>query len=306
MPAFDLNGKVVLVTGAARGIGYETARQMQMRGASVVVLDIDPQQAADAAERIGERTLGIGADVTDQGQMMAAVAQTVDKFGGLDCVVANAGIAQKQLGTVYGMSGEEWERVLEVDLLGVFRTVRAALPQIVERRGQVAVVSSVYAFANGLLNSPYAVAKPGVEALGRALRVELAPHGASATVAYFGWVDTTMVRDAFAQPDTDRLNEGIPAFLLKRITPAQAAAAFVRGIEDRAPRVFAPKWWRYYSAFRGLINPLLDKRTEREAKTQSLIKEIDERAMSAGSTPGASATGAGGPDTASVPINAPE
>ena len=310
MPAFDLNGKVVLVTGAARGIGYETARQMQMRGASVVVLDLDAQQAADAAERIGERTLGIGADVTDQGQMMAAVAQTVEKFGGLDCVVANAGIAQKRLGTVYGMSGEEWERVLEVDLLGVFRTVRAALPQIIERRGQVAVVSSVYAFANGLLNSPYAVAKPGVEALGRALRVELAPHGASATVAYFGWVDTTMVQDAFAQPDTDRLNEGVPAFLLKRITPAQAAAAFIRGIEDRAPRVFAPKWWRYYSAFRGLINPLLDKRTEREAKTQSLIKEIDERAMS-----GAAAGGAGAPaaasasaeqDTGSTPINAPK
>ena len=167
MPAFDLNGKVALVTGAARGIGFETARQMQMRGASVAVLDLDPQQAADAAERIGERTIGIGADVTDQGAMMAAVAEVVDKFGGLDCVVANAGIAQKQLATVYGMSGEEWERVLEVDLLGVFRTVRAALPQIVERRGQVAMVSSVYAFANGFGNSPYAVAKPGVEAFGR-------------------------------------------------------------------------------------------------------------------------------------------
>jgi NAD(P)-dependent dehydrogenase (short-subunit alcohol dehydrogenase family) len=122
------------------------------------------------------------------------------------------------------------------------------------------------------------VAKPGVESLGRALRVELAPHGASATVAYFGWVDTTMVRDAFQQPETERLNQGIPAFLLKRITPAEAAAGFVRGIEERAPRVFVPKWWRYYSAFRGLINPLLDKRTEREAKTQALIKEIDERA----------------------------
>jgi len=92
MPAFDLNGKVALVTGAARGIGFETARQMQMRGASVAVLDLDPQQAADAAERIGERTIGIGADVTDQGAMMAAVAEVVEKFGGLDCVVANAGM----------------------------------------------------------------------------------------------------------------------------------------------------------------------------------------------------------------------
>ncbi len=283
MPAFDLNGKVAMVTGAARGIGFETARQMQMRGASVAVLDLDPQQAADAAERIGARTIGIGADVTDQGAMMAAVAEVVDKFGGLDCVVANAGIAQKSISTVYSMSGEEWERVLEVDLLGVFRTVSAAMPQIVERRGQIGLVSSVYAFANGVGNSPYAAAKPGVESLGRALRVELAHHGASATVAYFGWVDTTLVQDAFAQPDVQTLNKGTPAFLTKRIQPDEAAAAFVRGIEERAPRVFAPKWWRYVSALRGIINPLLDKRQEREAKTQALMKDIDSRAT-AGTT----------------------
>jgi NAD(P)-dependent dehydrogenase (short-subunit alcohol dehydrogenase family) len=286
MPAFDLNGKVALVTGAARGIGFETARQMQMRGASVAVLDLDPQQAADAAERIGARTIGIGADVTDQGAMMAAVAEVVDKFGGLDCAVANAGIAQKQISTVYSMSGEEWERVLEVDLLGVFRTVRAVMPQIVERRGHIGLVSSVYAFANGVGNSPYAAAKPGVESLGRALRVELAHHGASATVAYFGWVDTTLVQDAFAQPDVQTLNKGTPAFLTKRIQPDEAAAAFVRGIEERAPRVFAPKWWRYVSALRGIINPLLDKRQEREAKTQALMKDIDSRAT-AGTTPAA-------------------
>ena len=122
--------------------------------------------------------------------MMDAVAEVVEKLGGVDVAVANAGIAQKQFATVRSISGEEWERVFEVDLLGVWRTVRAALPQIVERRGQMVVVSSVYAFANGMGNTPYAVAKAGVESLGRALRVELAPHGASATVAYFGWVDT--------------------------------------------------------------------------------------------------------------------
>ena len=130
---------------------------------------------------------------------MTAVAEVVERFGGIDVAVANAGIAQKQFATVRGISGEEWERVFEVDLLGVWRTVRAALPQIVERRGQMVVVSSVYAFANGFGNSPYAVAKAGVESLGRALRVELKPHGASASVAYFGWVDTKLVQDAFAQ-----------------------------------------------------------------------------------------------------------
>src|SRR6478609_3960080 len=178
MAIYDLNGKVALVTGAARGIGFETARQMHMRGASVAVVDLDAAQAREAAERIGPRAIGIATDVTDQGAMMAAVAETVERFGGLDVAMANAGIAQARLATTRGISGEEWERVFEVDLLGVWGTARAARPQVVERRGQIVVVSSVYAFMNGMANSPYAVAKAGVESLGRTLRVELASHGA--------------------------------------------------------------------------------------------------------------------------------
>jgi NAD(P)-dependent dehydrogenase (short-subunit alcohol dehydrogenase family) len=281
MSFYDLNGKVALVTGAARGIGFETARQMHLRGASVAVLDLDADEAREAAERIGPRAIGLAGDVTDQNAMFAAVAEVVEQLGGLDVAVANAGIAQKQFATARGLSGEEWERVFEVDLLGVWRTVHAALPQIVERQGQMVVVSSVYAFANGMGNSPYAVAKAGVEALGRSLRVELAPHGASASVAYFGWVDTRLVQDAFDQEDGGRIRELSPDFLLKRITPDEAGAGLVRGIEQRAPRIFVPKWWRYVAAFRGLINPLLDKRMESDAKTRALIRDIDAKSVDA-------------------------
>jgi NAD(P)-dependent dehydrogenase (short-subunit alcohol dehydrogenase family) len=283
MSHYDLNGKVALVTGAARGIGFETARQMHLRGASVAVLDLSADEAREAAERIGPRAIGLAADVTDQNAMFAAVAEVVEKLGGLDVAVANAGIAQKQFATARGISGEEWERVFEVDLLGVWRTVRAALPQIVERQGQMIVVSSVYAFANGMGNTPYAVAKAGVEALGRSLRVELAPHGASASVAYFGWVDTRMVQDAMDQEDGGRIRELSPDFLLKRITPAEAGAGLVRGLEDKAPRLFVPKWWRYVSAFRGIVNPLLDKRMESDAKTKALIRDLDAKSVDASS-----------------------
>lgn len=281
MERYDLNGKVALVTGAARGIGFETARQMHLRGASVAVLDLDADEAREAAERIGPRAIGLGGDVTDQSAMMNAVAEIVEQLGGIDVAVANAGIAQKQFATVRAISGEEWERVFEVDLLGVWRTVRAALPQIVERRGQMIVVSSVYAFANGMGNSPYAVAKAGVEALGRTLRVELKPHGASASVAYFGWVDTKMVQDAFEQEDSPRIRELSPEWLLKRISPEEAGAGLVRGIEERAPRIFVPKWWRYVSALRGIVNPLLDKRMETDEKTRALVRDIDAKSVDA-------------------------
>ena len=278
MPAFDLNGKVALITGAARGIGFEAARQMHMRGASVAVVDLDAEQAREAAERIGPRAIGIAADVTDAGAMQAAVAETVERFGGLDVAVANAGIAPSKIATVRGTASEEWERIFEVDMLGVWRTVRAALPQIVERRGQIVITSSVYAFANGLLNSAYASAKAGVEALGRTLRAELVPLGASASVAYFGFVDTKMVQDAFELRNSSRLEENTPAFLRKRITPDEAGAAMVRGIEERAPRIFAPKWWRYASALRGVLNPLLDRRMERDAKVAAAVRDIEAEA----------------------------
>ena len=282
MPAYSLNGKVALVTGAARGIGFETARHMHLRGASVAVLDLDAEQAREAAERIGERAIGIGADVTDHGAMMAAVAETVERFGGLDVAVANAGIAQSRLMTTRAIGTEEWERVFEVDLLGVWRTCRAALPQIVERKGQLVLISSVYAFMNGMANSPYAVAKAGVESMGRALRVELLPQGASATVGYFGWVDTKLVQDAFAQEDSSRLNEFTPDWLLKRITPDEAAAGLVRGIEERAPRVFVPKWWRYISHLRGVIMPLLDRRMENDERMVAFLRDLDAKTVDAG------------------------
>jgi NAD(P)-dependent dehydrogenase (short-subunit alcohol dehydrogenase family) len=288
MPVYDLNGKVALVTGAARGIGFETARQIHLRGGSVAVVDLNAGEAREAAERIGERAIGLATDVTDHSAVMQSVAETVERFGGLDVVVANAGIAQAKMATVRGIGVEEWERVFEVDLLGVWRTVRAALPQIVERKGHVVVTASVYAFVNGVLNSPYAVAKSGVESLGRSLRAELMPLGASASVAYFGWVDTKLVHDAF-DANGDRMQQNLPEFLKRRIQPAEAGAAVVRGIEERAPRIFAPKWWRYVSALRGVLNPLLDRRFESEERLIDVVREVESEADEQGAAAVASA-----------------
>ncbi len=284
MASYSLNGKVALVTGAARGIGFETARQLHGRGASVAVLDLDAGVASEAAERIGPRAIGIGADVTDQGAMLAAVATVVERFGGLDVAVANAGIAPPTVTTARTMPAEEWTRVVDVNLIGAWNTARAALPQISERGGQLVFIGSIYSFANGLMASPYAVSKAGVEALGRALRAELAPLGASATIAYFGWVDTDLVRDSLDRKDDGRgarvLGEILPAFLLRRISPATAGKAIVGALERRAPRVFAPGIWRYLSALRGVLNPILDRRMDHDAGVAAAVHEAE--ALSAG------------------------
>jgi NAD(P)-dependent dehydrogenase (short-subunit alcohol dehydrogenase family) len=269
---YPVTGKVALITGAARGIGFETARQLHAKGASVAVLDLDRDETRRACEQIGERTHPIDADVTDKAAMQLAVNEVVERFGGLDIAVANAGIAPP-VRPMTKIGGEAFERVVEVDLLGVWRTVHAVLPQIVERRGHVVVVASVYAFVNGVLASPYAAAKAGVEQIGRALRAELQIHGASASTAYFGFIDTDMVRDSFEDPIAKELEEFFPKFMLKRLPPADAGAAIVEGIERRAPRIILPRWWRVWSVMRGVLNPLIDRRMERDQRTLRAVRD---------------------------------
>ncbi|UTI65108.1 short-chain dehydrogenase/reductase [Paraconexibacter antarcticus] len=278
MTLYDLNGKVALVTGAARGIGFATAQALIERGASVVVADLDQGAADAAAARLHDtRALGLAVDVTDRGAMQRVVATTVERFGGLDVVVANAGIASRGA-SFRATSTEAFDRVLEVNLHGVVRTVEAALPQIVARQGHVVVVSSIYAFTNGVGASPYAMAKAGVEQFGRALRVELAPKGASATVAYFGFIDTEMVRRAIdADPLSDRLMELIPRPLRKRLQPREAGEAIVAGIERRAPRVIRPRRWTVMSVLRGVLGPLGDAWMERNPEARALAEAFDAR-----------------------------
>jgi NAD(P)-dependent dehydrogenase (short-subunit alcohol dehydrogenase family) len=239
---------------------------------------LDEAATQAAAQRIGgDRVLGLGADVTDRAALQDVVDAAVERFGGLDVVVANAGIAPRTA-SVRLIEEDEFERVVEVDLLGVWRTVRAALPHVVERRGHVVVIGSVYTFVNGMLNASYAVSKAGVEQLGRALRVELAQHGASASVAYFGFIDTRMVQDAARDPLVDRFVEMQPKFMSRRLPPSAAGLAIADGIARRAPRIMAPRWWAVWSTLRGILNPLVDARMERDERVQQLLREADQPA----------------------------
>jgi NAD(P)-dependent dehydrogenase (short-subunit alcohol dehydrogenase family) len=274
MSSYPVDGKVALVTGAARGIGFETARHLCERGARVALVDLDPVATSEAARELGAGAIGIAADVTDADGMRDVVAEIVRQLGGLDIVVANAGIAPEPA-TVSAMDPELFERVIDVNLLGVYRTVHAALPYVTAAGGHVVVIASVYAFVNGVILAPYAMSKAGVEQFGRALRAELAPHGASASVAYFGFIDTAMVREGFATPVAQRFEATFPRFLRRRLAPSVAGRVLVEGIERRAARIIAPKRWTVYSVLRGLLNPMLDRRTESNAAIQDVVRDAD-------------------------------
>jgi NAD(P)-dependent dehydrogenase (short-subunit alcohol dehydrogenase family) len=255
--SYNVNGKVAFVTGAARGIGFEAAKRLHRLGASVALVGLEPDELnARVAELGDDRAAAFHCDVTDPEQLSAAVDGAVARFGGIDIAIANAGVSN--VGTVAGMAVEDFERVIEVNLLGVWRTVRATVDQVTERKGYILLISSMSAVVHLPLMGPYTMAKAGVEAFGDALRMELDHTGAKVGVAYFGFIDTDMVRDAFAHPASALARKASPGFMTKPIPLSAAGDAIVRGVTGRRRITYAPRWSGVVIKLRGVLQPLIE------------------------------------------------
>jgi SDR family mycofactocin-dependent oxidoreductase len=217
-----LDGKVALITGAARGIGRAQAVRFAQEGADVIALDVcgpvdtvlippaTPEDLAETARLVaaaGRRAVTDIVDVRDADGLGAAADRGVERFGGLDIVCATAGITSRGVAT--DMSEQVWQTMLDVNLTGVWRTCKVAVPHLIARgSGSVILVSSI-AGLRGLVGvAHYTAAKHGVVGLMRSLANELAPHGIRVNTVHPTNVDTPMIQNdvvgsAF-RPDLDR------------------------------------------------------------------------------------------------------
>jgi NAD(P)-dependent dehydrogenase (short-subunit alcohol dehydrogenase family) len=282
---WDLRGKTVLITGAARGIGAETARRAAAAGANVALVGLEPEELQRVAAQCGSNAAAFECDVTDWQALEHAVEGTVERFGGIDVVMANAGIAPA--GMVRSVDPAAFERTVEINLLGVWRTVRASLPQVIERKGYVLVTASLAAAIHGPGMAAYAAAKAGAEAFADSLRVEVKHLGVDVGVAYFGFIDTDMVRGADTHPALGQLRANAGGPIAKTYPVSKVGKAVVEGMEKRSRWVVVPRWTRALLVLRTALAPLFDRAAfETAAEADGLFQhDVDNRGAEAASAP---------------------
>ncbi len=238
----SVNGKVVFITGGARGVGAEVARRLHAKGAKLVLTDLDEAPLKELAASLGEdRVLTTNADVRDLAAMQATVDKGVERFGGIDVVMANAGIAT--YGSVLNVDPAAFRTLIDVNIVGVFNTVRAALPSVIARRGYVLIVSSLAAYAAVPGVAPYHAAKAGIEHFANALRLEVAHLGVDVGSAHMSWIDTPLVRETKSDLSTfQEMISKLPGPLSKTTSVEACGEAFVKGIEGRKRQINCPGW----------------------------------------------------------------
>ncbi|MCB0930109.1 MAG: short-chain dehydrogenase/reductase [Mycolicibacterium insubricum] len=271
----SLPGAVVLVTGAAQGIGLDTATRFVAAGSKVTFVDVDGDRLDRAVSSLGDNAIGVVADVRDADALRAATERTLEVFGRLDVVVANAGVTPPTA-TLRTVDPDDFRRVIDVNLIGALNTVRATVEPIIACGGHIQLIGSCAAFAPGMGGAAYMVSKAGVEQLARALRIELAPHRVSVGISYFGIVETALTR---ATLDDDavgrRIGQLLPWPLSRRVDADYAASTIVDAVRNRTATRIVPRTWVPYSWFRGIINAVLDRMLVGDAQVAGIIRALE-------------------------------
>ena len=282
---WNVRGKTVFITGAARGLGAETARRVAARGANVALVGRERDELDRVAAQCGSNAAWFECDVTDNDALERAVEGAVERFGRIDVVMANAGIAP--VGLVRSTDPAAFERTIEINLLGVWRTVRACLPEVIENRGYVLVIASLAAAMHGPGMAAYSASKAGAEAFGNSLRAEVKHLGVDVGVGYFSFIDTDMVRGGDEHPTLGGVRSRSPKPFSNTYPLSQAGQAIADGISERKRWVVVPGWARLLLLFRAVLWPLFDKGTSDSAAEADAVfmDDVEKRGAEAASAP---------------------
>jgi NAD(P)-dependent dehydrogenase (short-subunit alcohol dehydrogenase family) len=301
----NLAGRRLVITGAARGIGAKVARVAAARGARLALIGLEPDRLRTLADDLGPDVSWWDADVRDGAALRSAIDGCAETMGGIDIVVANAGVVA--YGTVRQMDPASFERVVDINLNGVFRTLKYATPHLERSRGHVTVVASAISFTPLAGMASYAASKAGVEMLALAYRQEVAHLGVTVGLVHPSWIDTDLIRRAEADlPSFHELRARLPYPGNVTTSVDRTAAAIVDGLMRRRSRVYVPRavvvanWakaavnspaaWPWMRRFAAQVVPTLEREVEALGRHDQLVPAVNGPACETGPlrSPGAS------------------
>ncbi|MFJ9829294.1 SDR family oxidoreductase [Streptomyces sp. NPDC101160] len=264
MSRVSLEGQVAVVTGGARGVGELLARKLSARGAKIALVGLEPELLKEVAGRLHTEADWWHADVTDHVAMARVAEEVKERFGKVDIVVANAGVAAG--GPFVDSDPAAWRRVIEVNLIGGAVTARAFLPVLMESRGYFLQIASLAAMTPAPMMTAYCASKSGVEAFAHSLRAEVAYKGVRVGVGYLSWTDTDMVRGADQDDVMRELRSRLPWPSNRTYPLGPAVDRIVAGIERRSAHVYAQWWLRGMQSTRGYLPGVIAAVGQREMK----------------------------------------
>lgn len=259
MSNYELAGRTVAITGSTGGLGTALARALRSRGANLALFDLDADRTMQQAADLGGPSVAKGwrVDVRDLSSVQGALDQAAEHFGRIDVVIANAGVGS--MAPLETLAPEVFERVVDINLNGTWRTFRAALPHVKRTKGYLLAISSMAAFVHSPLNGPYVSSKAGVWALCDATRLEVRHHGVGVGSVHPTFFKTTMMDEVQADPAGSIVWGGNDKGLWKMITLDEVVSAIVAGIGRRAPMIVAPRANALFARIPGIIRPLIER-----------------------------------------------
>jgi NAD(P)-dependent dehydrogenase (short-subunit alcohol dehydrogenase family) len=257
-----LQDRTVVITGAARGLGAALAHELARRGARLALLGHEGAGLDAVAASVPTAALPLEVDVTDPRGLDDAAGEVRSTLGRPSAVVANAGIAEG--GPFATSDPASWRRVIDVNLTGSAHTARAFLPDLRATAGYFLQIASLASIGATPMMSAYCASKAGAEAFARSLQAEVAHEGVAVGVAYPGWTDTDMIRDAEGFAALHELRVHMPPGA-RTIHPADAVAArLARAVERRSTAVYVPAWLRLLQPLRWVLPPVVVRLARRD------------------------------------------
>jgi NAD(P)-dependent dehydrogenase (short-subunit alcohol dehydrogenase family) len=256
---YDLGGRTVAITGSTGGLGSALAQALRRRKANLALLDLDGDAVAEQAETLGGHGVARGwhADVRSLESLEDAMRAAAEHFGRLDVVIANAGVGET-LGLVSDVEPDDWERTIDINLSGVWRTFKAAIPHVKQQHGHLLATASMASFLHSPLHGSYTASKAGVWALCDSTRLELRHLGVTVGSIHPTFFKTPMVDEAMTRPDSCRLWNNFTG--LFALTPIETVVNdIVRGIERRSAHIVSPRKLRLAALAPGLIQTYVDR-----------------------------------------------